>query len=114
MPKTSATATDAALRNNVFAALNIANVEGFQKINNRQYGVLMTDANGVQRYIRVSAIVAEVRDDMTAAELMQEEIDKYHTALAKEEKVKAERAEKAAPDKAERERKKKEKEAAKA
>ena len=114
MPKTSAPATHAALRNNVFAALNIANVEGFQKINNRQYGVLMTDANGVQRYIRVSAIVAEVRDDMTAAELMQEEIDKYHTALAKEEQVKAERAEKAARDKAARDRKKKAKEAAKA
>lgn len=110
MPKTSATATDAALRNNVFAALNIANIEGFQKINGRQYGVLMTDANGVQRYIRVSAIVAEVRDDMTAAELMNEEIAKYHAALAKEQQAKAERAEKAARDKAERERKKREKE----
>lgn len=75
----------------------------YVRINDRQYGVLLTDANGEQRYVRIGAIVAELREDMTAEELMQSEINAYN---AKQE-VKAEKAqkkaEKIAKDKAKRE-----------
>ena len=77
--------------------------EGFHKINDRQYGILMIDLNGHQRYVRISAIVAEERDDMTAEELMQSEIDAYNQKQAdKAEKAKA-KEKKIAKDKARRE-----------
>ena len=77
--------------------------EGFHKINDRQYGILMIDLNGHQRYVRISAIVAEERDDMTAEELMQSEIDAYNAKQdAKAEKAKK-KEEKIAKDKAKRE-----------
>ena len=75
----------------------------YAKINDRQYGILLTDLNGNQRYIRIGAIVAELRDDMTAEELMQSEIDAYNQKQAdKAEKAKA-KAEKIAKDKSKRE-----------
>ena len=81
----------------------------FTKINDRQYGVIVEDMNGEKRYIRIGAIVAEVREDMTAEELMQSEIDAYNQKQAdKEEKAKAV---KIAKDKAKREAEKAKKEA---
>jgi DNA-directed RNA polymerase delta subunit len=78
------------------------------KINDRQYGILLTDSNGEQRYVRIGAIVAELREDMTAEELMQSEINKYQ-AKQDEKAVKAQqKAEKIAADKAKREAKAKE------
>jgi hypothetical protein len=117
MAKISKTAVDKALRETVFGLLwgdkDVSEMTdettGIQikKINDRQYGVLLTDLNGVRRYVRIGAIVAEEREDMTAEELMQKEIDEYNAKQAdKEEKAKA-RAEKAKKDKAERERKQK-------
>ncbi len=80
------------------------------KINDRQYGILLTDLNGVQRYVRIGAIVAEERDDMTAEELMQSEINAYQAKQdAKAEKEKA-KAEKIAKDKTKREKERTEKE----
>ena len=80
----------------------------YHKINDRQYGVLITDLNGVQRYIRIGAIVAEEREDMTAEELMQSEINAYQAKQTeKETKAKA-KAEKIAKDKAQREKEKEE------
>ena len=80
------------------------------KINDRQYVILLTDLNGVQRYVRIGAIVAEERDDMTAEELMQSEIDAYNAKQeAKAEKAKKKEA-KIAKDKARREKEKEEKE----
>ena len=71
-------------------------------------GIILTDANGEQRYVRIGAIVAELRDDMTAEELMQSEIDAYTAKQdAKAEKAKK-KAEKIASDKAKREEKVKE------
>jgi len=109
--KSTKTVTDAALRNQIFGLLDVSKVEGFQRINDRQYGILLLDMNGVERYVRLGAIVAEEREDMTARELMQKEIDEYNAKQAVKEQKAAERAEKAARDKAEREAKKKEKEA---
>ena len=75
----------------------------YVKINDRQYGALITDANGEQRYVRIGAIVAELREDMTAEELMQSEIDAYNAKQdAKAEKAKK-KEEKIAKDKARRE-----------
>ena len=101
---------DSSLRNTVFSSLNIANVEGFQKINDRQYGILLTDENGVERYVRVGAIVAELRKDISARDLMMMEIKEYMTKTAEKAQKASERAAKAEKDKAAREAKRKEKE----
>lgn len=108
MAKVTKNIVDKDLRNQVFSGLfeeGVASMAGmdFVKINDRQYGVLLTDLNGVKRYVRIGAIVAEERDDMTAEELMQSEINAYQEkANAKAEKAKA-KAEKIANDKAKRE-----------
>ena len=107
MAKISKTAVDKALRDQVFSGLfeeGVAYMAGmdFVKINDRQYGILLTDANGTQRYCRIGVIVAEEREDMTAKELMQKEIDEYNAKQeAKAEKAKA-KAEKIAKDEARR------------
>ena len=106
MAMISKTIVDKDLRDAVFTGL----LEGdeifmskIHKINDRQMGVILTDLNGEQRYVRIGAIVAEIREDMTAEELMQSEIDKYHASVAKQEDKKRKAAEKAAKDKAKRE-----------
>ena len=114
MAKISKTVVDADLRARVFSHLDIEDAYTeeslFQKINDRQYGVLLTDLNGVQRYIRIGAIVAEEREDMTAEELMQKEIDEYSAKQAKKEADAKARAEKARKDKERRAKEKEEKE----
>ena len=77
MAKISKTVVDADLRNAIFNALAMDEWD-FVKINDRQYGIILTDKNGVERYCRVGVIVAEEREDMTARELMQAEIDAYN------------------------------------
>lgn len=112
MPKITKNIVDADLRNRVFTELDVDNECGnFYKINDRQWGIILTDLNGVERYVRIGAIVAEEREDVTARELMQKEIDEYNAKQAVKAQKAAERAEKAARDKTEREAKKKEKEA---
>lgn len=82
----------------------------YVKINDRQYGVILTDLNGEKRYVRIGAIVAALRDDMTAEELMQSEIDEYNDKqIEKAEKAQA-KAEKIAKDKERREKEKGEQE----
>ena len=105
MPKVTKAIVDKGLRDLVFDELFVGNDTkyDFVRINDRQYGVLITDVNGVERYVRVGAIVAEEREDMTAQELMQSEIDAYNAKQeAKAEKAKA-KAAKIAKDKAKRE-----------
>ena len=109
MAKISKTVVDADLRTRIFSHLDIANAytedSVFYKINDRQYGVILTDKNGVERYCRIGVIVAEEREDMTARELMQSEIDAYNEKQAEiAEKVKA-KEKKIARDKALREKK---------
>lgn len=112
MPKITKNIVDADLRNRVFTELDVNNECGnFYKINDRQWGIILTDLNGVERYIRIGAIVAEEREDVTARELMKKEIDEYNAKQTVKAQKATERAEKAARDKAEREAKKKEKEA---
>ena len=111
MAKLTKTAVDKDLRDRVLDSIfhEKGDLDLF-KINDRQFGVLLTDLNGHQRYVRIGAIVAEEREDMTAEELMQSEIAAYEAKQAeKEEKAKA-RAEKAKKDKERREKEKEEKE----
>jgi len=110
MAKISKAVVDSNLRKVVFDALNIANIEGFHKVNDRQFGCIIEDVNGERRYVRIGAIVAEQREDMTADDLMAAEIADYEAKQAKKaEKAKA-RAEKAARDAAKREAEKAKKE----
>lgn len=108
--KISKAIVDSNIRTAIFKALNVANIEGFHKINDRQYGCIVEDVNGERRYARVGVIVAEQREDVTADELMASEIANYEGKQAKKAERAAARAEKAAKDKAKREAAKKEKE----
>lgn len=110
MAKISKTVVDAALRNEIFEALEM-DEHNFIKINDRQYGIILTDANGVERYCRVGVIVAEERDTETARQLMAKEIADYTAKQESKAAKAAERAKKAEADKARREAKAKEKEA---
>lgn len=105
--KITKTVTDEALREEVFNKLNISNIEDFQRVNARQFGILLTDLNGVERYVRIGAIVAEEREGVTARELMKKEIDEYNNKQVKKAQRQADSREKAARDKAAREAKKK-------
>lgn len=116
MAKISKTVVDADLRARIFNDLNLEERypedRQYYKVNDRQYGVILTDKNGVERYCRVGVIVAEEREDMTARELMQSEIDAYNEKQAsKAEKVKAKEAKIARDKKAREEKAKKEEEA---
>lgn len=109
MAKVTKQIIDKQLRESVFEAIFTNEIQNFVKINDRQYGVIMTDLNGNQRYVRIGVIVAELREDMTAEELMASEIEEYEMKQnAKAEKAKAKEA-KIAKDKARREKEKEEK-----
>ena len=54
-------------------------------VTNRQLGLIMTDMNGHDRYVRIQIVVTEERDNITPYELMQNEIDKYREACDKRE-----------------------------
>lgn len=113
MAKVSKAQVDKDLRDAVFNGLLESDeifMSKITKINDRQYGVILTDLNGEKRYVRIGAIVAELREDMTAEELMQSEIDAYNQKQAdKAEKVKK-KEKKIAEDKARREAEKEKKE----
>lgn len=110
MAKITKTAVDKALRDDIFAILmQNPMYEMFHKINDRQYGCIVKDLNGHHRYIRIGAIVAEEREDMTAEELMQSEMNAYTDKQAEKAEKAAKRAVKAEKDKARREKEKEEK-----
>ena len=101
--KISKATVDSMIRTNIFSSLNIANIEGFHKINDRQFGCIVEDAEGNRRYARVGVIVAELREDMTADELMAAEIADYNAKQEAKAAKAAERKAKAERDKAKRE-----------
>ena len=111
--KYTKTVVDADLRARIFNDLNLDESypedSQYYKINDRQYGIILTDKNGVERYIRIGVIVAEEREDMTARKLMESEIKAYEDKQAEKAEKAAKRAEKAEADKARREAKAKEK-----
>ena len=109
MAKVSKQVVDKALREGIFFDIfqNDCGMYSYTKINDRQYGVIRTDLNGEKRYCRVGVIVAELREDMTAEELMASEIEEYQMKQkSKEEKAKKKEV-KIAQDKAKREEEKK-------
>ena len=101
--KISKAIVESNIRTAIFNALNVANIEGFHKINDRQYGCIVEDINGERRYVRIGAIVAEQREDCTADELMAAEIADYNAKQAKKAERAAERQAKAERDRAKRE-----------
>lgn len=103
MAKISKAIVDENIRTAIFNAIGIANIEGFHRINARQYGCIVEDVNGVRRYARVGVIVAEEREDCTADELMASEIADYEAKQTRKAERAAERAAKAEKDKAKRE-----------
>lgn len=94
---------DADLRARAFEALNVDSVEGVEKVNDQTVGKILTDKNGVERYVRFKVVIAEVRDDMTAREYMQSEQDAYEEKQAEKKRKAEEKAEKAKRDKEKRE-----------
>ena len=72
---------DTDLRAQTFAKLDLSE---FSKVNDQTYGILLTDQNGVERYVRLRAVVAEVKDDMTAHEYMENEIAAYNEKMKME------------------------------
>ena len=111
MAKISKSVVDADLRSRIFEQLfgciPLGEPAGYNKINDRQYGIILPDLNGAMRYCRVGVIVAEEREDMTAEELMQKEIDEYKAKQEKKAEKAEARAKKAEADKARREAKEK-------
>lgn len=99
---------DSDLRAQAFSRLDLFD---FSKVNDQTYGIILTDQNGVERYVRLRAVVAEIKDDMSAREYMESEVAAYDEKVAAKEAKKKERAEKAKKDKAKREKKEAEAEA---
>lgn len=84
------------LRELTFGALDIEANHSFTKVNDRAYGILLHDLNGVERYVRLQAVVAHERTDMTAEELMNAEIDQYKIACDRREAQRLKNEQKAA------------------
>lgn len=104
MATISKSVVDSELRARIFDNLfNDGEAVEYRRINDRQYGAILTDKNGVERYVRLGVIVAEEREDMTAQELMASEIQTYNEKQAAKAEKAAKRAEKAAKDKTRRE-----------
>lgn len=99
---------DSDLRTQAFSKLDMTD---FSKVNDQTYGIILTDQNGVERYVRLRAVVAEVKDDMTAREYMDSEIAAYEAKVRSKEEKKKERAEKAKKDAEKRKKKESEAEA---
>lgn len=101
MPQISKTIIDKNLRDIVFDDIfsNENLDQNYEKVNDRQYGVLLYDMNDIERYVRIGVIVAEERQDMTARELMESEVAKYQATQDKKRKAAEERAQKAEADK---------------
>ena len=109
MAQISSTIVNGNLRDMVFNTLDMT-AHDFTKINDRQYGIILTDLNGNERYVRVGVIVAEEREDMTARELMNIEVQKYTAAQEKKQAAAAAKAEKIKRDEKKRAEKKRKEE----
>ena len=104
MPQMSKTAVDKELRTRILDSIyNAEDNLDFHRINERQLGLLLTDLNDHVRYVRISVIVAEERDEISAEELKALECETFNQKQAeKAEKAKKKEA-KIARDKARRE-----------
>ena len=110
MAKVSKTLVDKDLREKVFTMIMNGNTDNFIKINDRQQGIILEGLDGERHYVRLGAIVAELREDMTAEELMQSEINLYNEKQAEKAEKEKKKAEKIAKDKEKREAEKEKKE----
>jgi hypothetical protein len=99
---------NADLRARVFEALNIENIEGFIKVNNCRYGIILKDLDGHDRYVQVNIKATKYDEGCTAQEQMEEEMGAYADQLAREAKRKEEKAKKVEEAKKKREKEKEE------
>lgn len=109
MAQMTKTQIDKAVRETVFDMLFANNqfANCFTKINDREYGcIIVAPPDGTHRYVRIPAIVATLREDMTAEELMQSEIDTYNQKQADKAEKALKKEKKIAKDKAQREKEK--------
>lgn len=106
MPKITKPILEADLRVKTFGKLQL---NEFERVNDRTYGIIIIDMNGTERYIRLNAVVTEEREGLTARQLMAQEQREYQESMAKKAEQKAKAAEKAAADKERRAKEKKEK-----
>ncbi len=99
---------DSDLRTRIFEDLMLNDTlsHEYLKINDRQYGCILVDANGHERYCRIGVIVAEEREDISARDLMANEIRDYEEKQIAKAQKEQEKQEKIARDKARREKEK--------
>ena len=103
---------DSDLRTQVSDMMNLDQSEGMEMVNDQTFGVILTDKNGVERYVRVKTVIAEIKEDMTAREYMEYEQEEYRRKQEEKAEKAKERAEKAKRDKEKRAAAKKKKEEA--
>lgn len=103
---------DSDLRTQVSDMMNLDQIEGMEMVNDQTFGVILTDKNGVERYVRVKTVIAEIKEDMTAREYMEYEQEEYRRKQEEKAEKAKERAEKAKRDKEKRAAAKKKKEEA--
>jgi hypothetical protein len=103
---------DSNLRTQVSDMMNLDQIEGMEMVNDQTFGVILTDKNGIERYVRVKTVIAEIKEDMTAREYMKSEQAEYQRKLAERAENAKKRAEKAEADKKKRAAAKKKKEEA--
>lgn len=106
--KISKAITDSTVRAAAMEVLGIESNENFQRCSNQSFAMLVTDDNGEQRLCEVRFIVAALREDMTAEEILNERVNAWEEKKRNAEIRKAERAEKARKDKEKRKKKKEE------
>lgn len=110
MATVSKAIVDAALREGAFSAMGMDQNEVFKKVNDQTYGIILTDQNGIERYVRAKVVIAEIKEDMTAREYMEAEQAEYAQKQANKAEEAKRRAEKAKRDKEKRAAAKKKKE----
>lgn len=108
--KVSKALTDNSVRVAAMKVSGIQENDNFRRVSNQSFGVIVEDAEGVQRYCEVRFIARALDKEMTAEEILQSDIAEMNRKIAKAEQTKKDNAEKAAKDKAKREKDKADKE----
>lgn len=103
MPTISKAIADQSCRNFAMETLDIANNANFTRTSNQSYKTIAVDSNGIERLVEVRFIVAAINEELTAAQMLQKDVDEYNEKREKATKRLEERRLKAEKDKAKRE-----------
>lgn len=102
MPKVNVPAVRENLREQVYDLLGLPQGD-FKKITGSKYGIILTDPNGEEQYVKLAVTVVTLKDGQNARDLMESEIEQYTEKQEEKAQAKAASAEKAARDKARKE-----------